>query len=304
MKSPVLLITFNRTYETLKVLERIQKYAPSRVYIFSDGYRNDVEKKVVLELRSLIISKVNWECDLFFKFSDVNLGCKYGPASAINWFFDHELEGIILEDDCLPSLSFFLFCETLLCKYRFDNNIYHIDGTNFCQPVDNMLYHYSRYALIWGWATWKRAWMDYDIEMIDFPNQKKINFLNKIFFTKPEINYWYNKLDIAYENKIDAWDYQWFYTIWKNNGLTIRPNYNMIKNIGFNSNATHTKKSNRIFELMLDNEIDLTLNAPTLKYPNIKIDEETSKNRFNLGKSYFQYFSEKFIYYFYKKFCK
>ncbi len=89
MKSPVLLITFNRTYETLVVLERIQKYAPSRIYVFSDGYRNDVEKKVVLELRSLITSKVNWKCDLFFKFSDVNLGCKYGPACAINWFFNH-----------------------------------------------------------------------------------------------------------------------------------------------------------------------------------------------------------------------
>ncbi len=305
-KSPLLFITFNRFIETKLVFSKIKEYKPTSFYISSDGpryYIND-ENILVTTIRNYILDNIDWECDVNILFQDVNLGCKSAVSSAINWFFQNVEEGIILEDDCLPSLSFFLFCEKLLTKYRFDPLIYHIDGSNFCNPVDKMLYHYSRYALIWGWASWKRAWKDYDINMNDYLEYKEKDFLNDIFRNNYEKKYWYNKLEIAFNNKIDTWDYQWFYAIWKNKGITIRPNYNMIKNVGFNKNATHTTTSNKIFDNMNAFEIDFKLNTPSIKLINLKLDEQTSKNRFNLGKSYFQHFFEKLIYYLCQKFIK
>jgi hypothetical protein len=298
-KSPVLFITFNRFIETKLVFNKIREYKPNIFYISSDGPRldNDKEDNIVYSIRNYILNNIDWECEVHTLFQDSNLGCKSAVSGAINWFFRNVDEGIILEDDCLPSISFFLFCEKILSKYRYDPQVYHIDGSNFCDPVDKMLYHYSRYALIWGWASWRRAWFKYNIEMIDYPHYKSINFLDNIFTKKYERKFWYKNLDLAYNNKIDTWDYQWFYAIWKNEGLTIRPNYNMIKNIGFNKNATHTTNSNKVLDSMISHEIDLSLITPTSIYTNSKLDEQTSKKRFNLGKSFFQLFFEKLIYY-------
>ena len=242
-----------------------------------------------------IKNNINWNCEVFYLFNKNNLGCKKAVSSAIDWFFNNEESGIILEDDCLPSKSFFKFCELMLVKYKNDTRIFHIDGTNFCESSSHYMYEFSKYALIWGWASWKRAWLKYDLTMNDFPEFKRKNSLNVVFNKKIELKYWYKMLSNAYENKIDTWDYQWFYTIWKNGGLTIRPHINLIKNIGFDENATHTKISNKVFNKMKALELNFSLPEPKFIIQNKILDEKTSKIRFNLGKSVIKRFIEKFF---------
>lgn len=296
-KVPILLITFNRFDVTKKVLGQIREYKPSSIYISSDGPRNKEELLIIQKIRNFILSYIDWECQIYTKFNETNLGCKKAVSESIDWVFDSEEYAIILEDDCLPSLDFFSFCEKLLPHYSEDERIYHIDGSNFIENMtrDNEYdYFFSRYALIWGWATWKRAWEGYDVDMKDYQEQRNKNFLDKIFQTQSEKDYWYNKFKEA--KNIDTWDYQWFYSIWKNNGYTIQPTVNLVKNIGFDKNATHTKKVNFLFKLMQP----AIKNYENITHPNsndltIHYDTQTSYKRFNIKKPYYKRFIEKFI---------
>ena len=199
MSSPVLFITFNRPEQTLRVLKKIAEYSPKKIYISSDGPRKERnnEKEIVNDLRMKIKNNINWNCEVFYLFNKNNLGCKKAVSSAIDWFFNNEESGIILEDDCLPSKSFFKFCELMLVKYKNDTRIFHIDGTNFCESSSHYMYEFSKYALIWGWASWKRAWLKYDLTMNDFPEFKRKNSLNVVFNKKIELKYWYKMLSNA-----------------------------------------------------------------------------------------------------------
>ena len=296
MAVPVLLITFNRPNETKEVLKRIKHYAPKKIYVSSDGPRISKTNEVltVNNLRNSLNRLIDWDCEVNYLFHSSNLGCKKAVSSAINWFFEKEEMGIILEDDCVPSIDFFKFCEITLNRYKDEEKVFHIDGTNFGKPSNNHLLHFSKYALIWGWATWRRAWNYYDVDMIDYPKFRKNNFLQSIF-SKDEINYWIPKLDQAYQNKIDTWDYQWFYTIWKNQAITVRPDRNLIKNIGFDSDATHTKKASKFLKNIKLEKLDFSMNTPSELVVNKKLDEEISFKRFNIGKSIFERIVQKFF---------
>ena len=171
------------------------------------------------------------------------MGCGKAVSKAISWFFNEVEKGIILEDDCLPSRSFFSFCEELLEKYNDNENIYVISGNNFLNNrVGNASYYFSAYGPIWGWASWRRAWHNYDFYLKSFQDVEFIKDLQYYFETKKEINYWYNIFKIMKENPIDTWDYQWQFTQWKMHGLNIMPNINLVSNIGFNQGGTHTFK--------------------------------------------------------------
>ena len=239
MNSAVLFLTYRRFNTAEKVFESIRQAKPPRLYFASNAPNPDNagEEQRVAEVRALI-ERIDWPCKLYTLFRDKHLSVKYSIPSAIDWFFETEEMGIILEDDCLPSKSFYYFCDKLLERYKFDMRIWHITGDNFQDGIKRggSDYYFSNYAHVWGWATWKSRWINYDIEL------SNINPVNKIqaLFSKKEFNYWHRIFKLTKENKINTWDYQWLFTIWSNDAFSVIPNKNLVSNIGYGIDAEHT----------------------------------------------------------------
>lgn len=241
-ETPILFIIFNRPDCTLRALNEIKKVQPKKLYISADGprQRKSGEKEICELTRKIVFENITWACEVKSLIRDENVGCKLAVSSAINWFFENEEQGIILEDDCLPEHSFFNFCQILLKKFKDENSVMHIGGTNFLTDKIRIdaSYYFSKMIHIWGWATWRRAWKLYDIEMNHLDELEKD--FKKITVSKKEKNYWIKIFRKVKKNQIDTWDYQWQYSIWVNNGIGITPAVNMISNIGFGPGATHT----------------------------------------------------------------
>ena len=163
-------------------------------------------------------------------------------SSAISWFFGLEEEGVILEDDCLPSQSFFSYCEEMLCRYRDEQRVMAITGTNITHNMHFAgNYFFSRYALMWGWASWASSWEAYDLELANWPKNNQIRHLKMLGMVKlTECIAWKQILTRTKAKLVDTWDYQWIYSCWLRGGLTIAPAKNLITNIGYSSEATHT----------------------------------------------------------------
>jgi hypothetical protein len=245
---PILFLTFKRPNTTKQVLDSIRLYKPERIYIASDGHRPNQlgEEEKVEATRKLVIDQINWPCDIKILFQNKNLGCRVGVSTAIDWFFEHESEGIILEDDCVPDVSFYSYVDDLLTSYRNDQRVMSISGHNF--NFDSYInvnltnkYIFSRYHHCWGWATWKRAWRHNDREMINWPLLRDSNWLlsigdGNLFFK----DYWTYIFERAYQNKIDSWAYRWLFSCWSQSGLSILPISSLVQNIGFEEDATHT----------------------------------------------------------------
>ena len=261
--SPILFLVFNRPIETQQVFDKIRSVKPKRLYVSSDGPRNlrndDLENCAKVKD---IVSKIDWECNVFYNFSDINLGCKSAISSAIDWFFSNEEQGIILEDDCLPTDFFFKYCDSLLELFKNDENISCINGNNFIQEkmVENEFY-LSRYNHCWGWATWRRAWVDYDKDLSFWPEWKFSENWKCFFTDSNERRYWRKIFDNVYDSKIDSWAYAWSASIWYKNRLSIMPPINLVKNIGFGENATHTSGSTFDRYQSIDGEFSLDLNT-------------------------------------------
>lgn len=240
---PILLIIFNRLDTTKKVFAEIKKIQPHSLFIAADGPRNDRinEDTICNEVRNFVLDNIDWKYEVKTLFRDKNLGCKIAVSSALNWFFSQVEEGIILEDDCLPDQSFFPYCEELLIRFRDDEKIFMISGSNFLskRSADKSSYYFSHLAHIWGWASWRRAWRTYDINIVDFPEFIEQKRIDKIWENKKVRDYWINCFRMVYENKLDTWDYQWVYNIFKNGGVSITPKVNLVSNIGFGSEQTH-----------------------------------------------------------------
>lgn len=244
MRSPVLFMVFNRPDTTQRVFESIRAARPPRLYVAADGPRTgragEAER---CEATRRVATAVDWPCELVTLFRAQNLGCKLAVSSAITWFFEHEPEGIVLEDDCLPDASFFPYCDSLLEHYRNDPRVMCVSGDNFVSdtwaPADS--YYFSIYTHIWGWASWRRAWALYDVDMSDWKaNDPRPLLERKLPAEKQAQLHWRTIFDRVAAGKIDTWDYQWNYACWKHDGLTCLPKVNMISNIGFGADATHT----------------------------------------------------------------
>lgn len=247
-KAPVLLIAFNRPDHTKKVLECIEKYEPNNLYIACDAPRsgNELDLINVKEVKNLI-NNINLNCKITTLFQSTNLGCRDAVNSAISWFFSNEEMGIILEDDILPSMSFFNFCNENLIRYKNCEDIMTICGYNpFGITQKNIIsYFFSSYTFVWGWASWRRAWHSHDITLDFWPNfRDSKEFVNSL--PSYSINYWRQRFNEVYEEGYDTWDYGWQCSIFKNKGVNIIPEINLIKNIGFGLEATHTTNLNII----------------------------------------------------------
>ena len=273
-ETPILFMIFNREKCAIKVFSTIRRIRPKYLYIASDGARDSIEDEsnIVANLRVKIINKIDWPCECKTLFREKNLGCKVAVSDAITWFFDQESEGIILEDDCLPEPSFFKFCEQMLIKFRHDSRIAMVSGNNFHSTSVEESYYFTKYVHIWGWATWKRSWALYDINLTDWPVARKF-LLNDIFKKSITRVLWHRNFKKCFYNKIDTWDYQWVYSIWMNSMLCIAPNVNLVKNIGFDFRATHTKNST-IFANVSFKKIKFPLIHPKNTLRNSKMDSK------------------------------
>ena len=269
LKTPVLLIIFNRPDTTRVVLDAIRKARPERLYVAADGPRLHVASdEVKCEEARKVIDSVDWPCEVKKLFHNENLNCGKAPSTAMTWFFSHEKEGIILEDDCLPSQSFFRYCQELLEKYRDDDRIMHIGGNNFLGGWKNdpeHSYYFSRSGHIWGWATWRRAWHKFDIDIRLFEKVKQAGFFDNVFLNRFEKAYRMRKFQRTVEKRgrVDWWDYQWDFARLINSGLAIVPNTNLVKNLGFGDDATHTVNGTNEMTSMEAREIEFPLRHPT-----------------------------------------
>jgi hypothetical protein len=286
LETPVLLLIFSRPDTTRRVFETIRQARPTRLYVAADGPRpnHPTDAARCAETRA-IVQEVDWPCEVYTLFQEQNLNCGLGPVTALNWFFSHEEQGIILEDDCVPAPSFFGFCQELLTRYRHDTRVMHIGGNNFGSEAREPLapgapsYHFSTQRNSWGWATWRRAWALYDYHLTNFREAVQTGALDSTFTSALEKRYRLSKMEAVLQlpQPPDVWDYQWEYTIAMNSGLYIVPAVNLVGNIGFGNNSTHTHD---------DGDNMATVAATNLAFPlvhpaYVRQDRPRDRRRFN-----------------------
>ncbi len=239
---PILLCVFNRPELTSKVFDVIARHKPSHLLIAGDGPRSDRpdDDQLVQQTRR-IVERVDWDCVVQARFAANNLGCRAQMAKAITWGFDQYEKLIILEDDCLPHDSFFEYCRGLLDRYENDERVMTVSGNTYETGELETSYRFSKYPLIWGWASWRRAWQHYDLGMNLWRNQEvQQRVLERFTGCPDEREYWRNIFDNQHAGNINTWDYSWTFSSWANDGLTILPGKNLVTNIGFGDAATHT----------------------------------------------------------------
>lgn len=259
--TPILFLVFNRPDTTARVFQRIKELQPTKLFIAADGPREAKEGEKCEAVRGLIIDGIDWPCQVETLFRFHNLGCGNAVSSAISWFFENVEEGIILEDDTLPDPSFFTFCKILLEKYRDNAKIKMISGNNFQYGKwrGDGSYYFSAYSHIWGWATWRRVWNEYDFVLQSMTKETLEIYMQNYFKERAVVQFWKTILQKLKDGLINTWDCQLLFSIWKHHGFSILPNMNLVSNIGFGESSTHTK-----------NEKDITSNIPVS--PIIQID--------------------------------
>ncbi len=241
---PILFVCFKRPQVALKSFEKIKSVHPKRLYIVSDGPRGNVENEISLvnETRQLILKQIDWECELHTCFREENYGCSKSVSEGVNWLFTKEEYGIILEDDCVAQDSFFQFMEEMLLKYKDDQRISVVDGSNGVESHVEIPWSYcfSKYKQTNGWGTWKRAWNQMDLNMSWRNTAYEDSIIKNMGYCAKDIKYWKYKLKLIDANEVSAWDWQWYFTTASFNQLAIVPKINLISNIGFGDGATHT----------------------------------------------------------------
>lgn len=287
LKTAVLFLVFNRLDTTKQVFEAIRLARPPRLYIAADGPRDSRpgEDEKVKAVRDYVMGHIDWDCEVKTLFREKNLGCKYAVSGGIDWFFENEEMGIILEDDCLPDKSFFGFCEKMLRCYRDDVRVMMVGGTNYLldQLDIRESYCFSRYFAIWGWATWRRSWQKYDITMKDWEVFKEEEQVKSFYAQRFMQKYVASMFDAAHRCQINTWDIQWFYSCLLNNGVSIVPKVNLISNLGLVGTHTSTDTSNNlkpVFELDVVNIVH-----PDLVYPNYCYDNVFFKKKLKVALS-------------------
>lgn len=280
LNTPVVFIIFNRTQATKQVFEAIRRAKPPQLFVIADGPRaNKPGEAQKCAAAREITEQVDWDCEVFKNYSDTNLGCGLRPASGLDWVFEQVEEAIVLEDDCLPHPSFFRYCEALLNKYRHDERVMAICGSNlqFGSNQTDYSYYFSHYSICWGWASWRRAWQFFDFNLKLWPEIRDKNLLIDILQDEYSAKIWHLIARQTWEKTLngsipDCWDYQWTFSNFIHHGLSIVPNNNLIANIGYTDEATHTFNPASRFNQMSSQEIILPLTHPPYMVRNVSAD--------------------------------
>jgi len=283
IKTPVAFLIFKRPDTTEKVFEAIREAKPPKLLVVADGPRAaSIGEAQKCAATRAIIDRVDWDCEVLTNYADANMGCKKRVSSGLDWVFNTVEEAIILEDDCWPQPTFFRFCEELLDKYRDDERIMVVAGNNFQygRKRTSDSYYFSRYNHCWGWASWRRAWQHYDNDMRLWPIVRDGGWLNDFLSDSVSVKFWTQTFQDTYEGKINSWAYNWTFTCWIHNGLTILPQVNLISNIGHVAEATHTQNKASKFANMPVEAVDFPLQHPPFMMRDEKADSFTQLNNF------------------------
>jgi hypothetical protein len=251
LETPVVLLIFNRPDTTQKVIDAIRSARPRQLFVVGDGPRPDrPDDGPRCAAAQACLDGIDWPCELVTNLSPVNLGCRRRVSSGLGWAFRHVDEAIVLEDDCVPDPTFFGYCRELLERYRDDERVMVISGNDFLsgRRPDPHSYGFSRYPLIWGWATWRRAWRHYDVDIKEWPRLRRLGWLES-FLSPRAAQYWSHCFQRVYDG-FDTWDYSLVFACWRQGGLAIHPRWNLVTNIGFRSDATHTRDEPSFFANM------------------------------------------------------
>jgi hypothetical protein len=275
-RAPVLLIIFNRPATTRRVLDALRRARPPKLLVAADGPRPGVpgDDRRCREARA-VLDEVDWPCDIATDYGGVNLGCRQRCVKALDWAFSLTDRAIVLEDDCVPATDFVPLCDELLERYRDDERVHMIRGTNLLggQRTTDASYYASRIYNVWGWATWARAWRHYDGAMQRWPEVKDSGWLERYLPSPAMAQLARFFFEETYAGRIDAWDYQWVLSSWLRGAHALVPAVNLVTNIGFGSDATHTGAA----ENRLANLPTAALNWPLRHPPDVVPDEDADR---------------------------
>ena len=282
---PVLILGYNRPFHIKKLINSLSNIKPKKVYISLDGPKKDIEDKKKSQLVKDEVDTINWKCLIKTKYSKKNLGCRNSVRKGIDWFFKYNKFGIILEDDCVPNKSFFEFCLKINNKYKNNKKIFSISGSNFYNKKIKTDYFYSKYNHCWGWASWRRAWKYNDNELLSWEKFRHSREWILLHQSKIERKFWEKIFNHVKYKNLNSWAYVWTYSMWLNKGLTIIPNKNLIKNIGFDFSATNSLKDEKKHLKSYEINFKKKLIRPDKIAPFFKNDEYVFENHFK-GKSH------------------
>jgi hypothetical protein len=286
MQTPLVLTIFNRPEMTVQVLAELRRVRPRKLFVIADGPRPQHSKdKQRCAAARAVIEQVDWDCAIQKNYAAENLGIRQRMSSGLSWVFAQTETAIVLEDDCLPHPSFFPYCEELLDRYAEDERVMHISGSNFQfgRRRTPYSYYFSRYNHGVGWASWRRAWRHYDPEMKLWPEVKQSELLAGIFSDRRVAADWTRAFQRVYEKQIDSWAYCWTFACWVQNGLSVLPSVNLLSNIGFGIDSTHTKNSRSRFARMPVAELEFPLQHPPYVMRDAAADEFTQQNNYRRG---------------------
>jgi hypothetical protein len=279
LTTAVAFLIFNRPDTTERVFTAIAEAKPPKLLVVADGPRSgqpgEAEKTAAARA---IVERVDWDCQVLTNYSERNLGCKRRVSSGLDWVFEQVEEAIVLEDDCLPDPSFFRFCQEMLVRYRQDARIGMISGANtqFGHRRGDYSYYFSKYSLIWGWASWRDRWTEtYDVSMAAWPDIRDEDWLADLLGNRSEVEYWRNMLELTYRGEIDTWDFQWGFANWLFGRASIVPTVNLISNIGYGEFATHTPNDKSHLANIPLCSMSFPMKHPLGVFKNIQADEFT-----------------------------
>lgn len=281
VQNPVVLFIYKRQTNFLAIFRVLRQVKPRKLYLISDGPHSPDDQALIDETRQTVEGLIDWPCQISKNYSSHNLGLKARFKSGIDWVFKSETQAIFIEDDCIPDHSFFPYCDELLKRYAHEHQVATISGDNFLfgNPPVNESYYFSRYPLIWGWATWKRAWQGYDPDLrswnLSRPNPWLRQYLNNNLITL----YWTLIFNHVKKGVINTWDYQLTYHCFQHQMLHIIPQVNLVTNVGVDNLATHTKLKNKILG-QPSHPISFPLTHPLIIKRNQQADAKIEKTVF------------------------
>ena len=275
VKTPVALLIFNRPDTTRAVFERVAEVRPRQLFIVADGPRRGKpgEEERCAAARK-VMDDVDWDCDVEWNIADENLGCRRRVSSGLDWVFSRVDRAVILEDDCIPARSFFRFCDDLLDRYEHDARVMSLCGTNLVPAMKPgpESYYFSRNCYVWGWATWRRAWAHFDVEMTQWPAFRDEGRLQWVVPDDAIRRSYERNFQAVYDQELDSWAFAWRFACWSQSGFTVLPVENLISNVGFGPAATHTCDERDPFANRPRTELQFPLRHPQNVVPFLPAD--------------------------------
>src|ERR671932_1257558 len=291
MKPPVVLIIFNRTSHTERVFEVIRQAQPGKLLVIADGPRADrPDDQEKCAAARAIIDRVDWDCEVFKNYSDINLSCDPRIIDGLNWVFNTVEEAIILEDDCIPHPTFFPYCEQLIDRYRHDERVMNISGQNvlFGRKRTEYSYYFSRFTLCWGWATWRRSGHYLDVDLKLWPEVRDRKFMKDILEDPYAVKVWERTAQMLYDGRLTGWDFKWMFACWLQNGLCIISDRNLVTNIGYGAEATHIHDEKDPYIKMETEAMNFPLKHPPFIIRDLEADKLTQRTLFDYDPNLFK----------------